>query len=342
MVGRPATVLDLLSGKMTEAPQLENLVRRGAAALQRGDPAEARKLFDQVIATGRANVQIWLLQAVACKALRDIVAQEHAADQVLKADPGNIRALILKGDSRIASGDGRAGTSFYDRAVRIAQSRQLPGDLIDEVKRAETLTKVAATEYRAHLEKWVGPAGRAASPRFSRALDIMFGERQIYHQQPLAFYFPELPQRQFYEREEFDWAPQLEGVTDIIIEELNGLLANRADFRPYLTSSTDRPRTEFHGLSDNPDWSTLHLFQNGAPVADNVARAAKTYAAIAKLPLCRITVRAPSIMFSLLRPGARIPAHTGQINTRLICHLPLVVPPGCGFRVGNEIREWEV
>ena len=30
-----------------------------------------------------------------------------------------------------------------------------------------------------------------------------------------------------------------------------------------------------------------------------------------------------------------------MINTRLICHLPLVVPPGCGFRVGNETREWE-
>jgi aspartyl/asparaginyl beta-hydroxylase (cupin superfamily) len=50
--------------------------------------------------------------------------------------------------------------------------------------------------------------------------------------------------------------------------------------------------------------------------------------------------RSPSILFSLLRPGARIPPHTGILNTRLICHLPLVVPPRCGFRVGNETREW--
>jgi aspartate beta-hydroxylase len=28
-------------------------------------------------------------------------------------------------------------------------------------------------------------------------------------------------------------------------------------------------------------------------------------------------------------------------NTRLICHLPLIVPPACGFRVGNETREWQ-
>ncbi len=29
-----------------------------------------------------------------------------------------------------------------------------------------------------------------------------------------------------------------------------------------------------------------------------------------------------------------------MFNTRLVCHLPLIVPPGCTFRVGNETREW--
>ena len=28
------------------------------------------------------------------------------------------------------------------------------------------------------------------------------------------------------------------------------------------------------------------------------------------------------------------------MNTRLICHLPLIVPPGCTFRVGNDVRSW--
>ncbi len=46
-------------------------------------------------------------------------------------------------------------------------------------------------------------------------------------------------------------------------------------------------------------------------------------------------------MFSLLRPRTRIPPHNGLVNTRLICHLPLIVPPGCGFRVGNETRQWQ-
>ena len=56
--------------------------------------------------------------------------------------------------------------------------------------------------------------------------------------------------------------------------------------------------------------------------------------------MCRVANRSPSVLFSLLRPGAHIPAHTGMVNTRLIGHLPLIVPPGCEFRVGNEMRPW--
>jgi aspartate beta-hydroxylase len=42
----------------------------------------------------------------------------------------------------------------------------------------------------------------------------------------------------------------------------------------------------------------------------------------------------------VLAPKTRIPAHTGVTNTRFIAHLALAVPPGCGFRVGAETREW--
>jgi aspartyl/asparaginyl beta-hydroxylase (cupin superfamily) len=52
--------------------------------------------------------------------------------------------------------------------------------------------------------------------------------------------------------------------------------------------------------------------------------------------------RSPNAMFSLLAPGAHIPPHTGVANTRLVCHLPLIVPPGCWFRVGAERRDWQV
>ena len=57
------------------------------------------------------------------------------------------------------------------------------------------------------------------------------------------------------------------------------------------------------------------------------------------MPLTEVGGFLPSVLFSRLRPGARIDPHTGLLNCRLICHLPLVVPPGCGLRVGEERRE---
>ncbi len=53
-------------------------------------------------------------------------------------------------------------------------------------------------------------------------------------------------------------------------------------------------------------------------------------------------LRSPSAMFSVLKPKTRIPPHTGVANFRLVVHLPLTLPPGCGFRVGGELREWRI
>lgn len=50
----------------------------------------------------------------------------------------------------------------------------------------------------------------------------------------------------------------------------------------------------------------------------------------------------PVAMFSLLAPRTRVPPHKGATNTRLTCHLPLIVPPNCGFRVGAIEYEWRV
>lgn len=30
----------------------------------------------------------------------------------------------------------------------------------------------------------------------------------------------------------------------------------------------------------------------------------------------------------------------GVSNVRVVTHLPLIIPESCGFRVGNETREW--
>lgn len=326
---------------------LERLVRAGAEALQRGDAECARNALRQVTDSGHANSQVLLLLAHACLAAQDHEEAERAIGELLRSEPANLRGLIIKGNCRARADDRRAASSFYRSAIKAASAYTgLPPDLAAELQRIELWLRDTGRAYRDHLEQYLEKAGVARnhrSARFDQSLSLLFGEKQLYIQQPSLYHFPELPQRQFFEREEFDWATAVENASDAMVEELRRLLAEHEDeFSPYLLSTPDRPRTDFHGLLDNPDWSTFYLYQNGAPVEGNVAICPLTYSALQNVPLPRISTRAPAIFFSRLRPGARIPAHSGSLNARLICHLPLIVPPGCGFRVGNEVREWEI
>jgi aspartyl/asparaginyl beta-hydroxylase (cupin superfamily) len=100
------------------------------------------------------------------------------------------------------------------------------------------------------------------------------------------------------------------------------------------------PPNKWSSLDKSHDWSALHLWKEGERIAEACARAPITAAIVESLPLAPIPGRAPTVFFSLLRPHCRIPAHTGVSNIRTIVHLPLIVPEGCGFRVGGETRPW--
>nr|WP_246408392.1 aspartyl/asparaginyl beta-hydroxylase domain-containing protein [Parvularcula dongshanensis] len=149
-----------------------------------------------------------------------------------------------------------------------------------------------------------------------------------------------MPARQFYDAAAFPWAQALEARTDAIRREALAALSRRGSFEPYLNATAERAQNEHHAMAGNEDWGAFYLWRDGELVEENAARCPETMAALGDVPLTRVPGRLPSVLFSLLRPGAHIPPHTGFVNTRLICHLPLVVPAGCAFRVGNEVREW--
>ena len=72
-----------------------------------------------------------------------------------------------------------------------------------------------------------------------------------------------------------------------------------------------------------------------------LAIARETLKLLDGFPQPEIRGSGPNAMFSLLAPGTAIPPHVGVSNARLVCHLPLVVPEGCWFRVGAETRFWK-
>ena len=102
------------------------------------------------------------------------------------------------------------------------------------------------------------------------------------------------------------------------------------------------PLDQWRELNHSPRWSAFHFYEKGQPIAERCSRAPATMAVLSRLPQAQVPLRSPSALFSVLQPHTRIPPHTGVANFRLVVHLPLIVPPGCGFRVGGETREWRI
>jgi aspartyl/asparaginyl beta-hydroxylase (cupin superfamily) len=285
-------------------------------------------------------VAVWWGLALACKGLGEEAAQRAAADKVLAIDAADVPALMMKGDHFARAGDGRAAHAFY---LAASKARDVRPELAAEVRRAQRECERYTRSYETHLMATLTAAGwdpdRRGGP-FAHALDLLFGRREIYFQAPTAFFYPELPQRQFYEREEFPWLAALEARTEAIRDEFLAVAQEEGAFRPYVESNPSRPRREYGRLLDNPDWSAFYLIREGRTVEAAAARCPATMAALAEVPLTDAPGQTPAVLFSRLRPKTRIPPHTGYTNARLICHLPLVVPEGCGLRVGNETRTW--
>ena len=320
------------------------LARTGAEALRRGDARAARDFFERLVEAGQADPSAWISLALACRGLKDAKAAHAAVDRALALDPANLRALILKADHLAEEGDARAAAAFYMRATKLSPpAHELPADLRGEVGRAQAMCQHYAQQVETSVRNRLaqaGLAGGASTQRFAQSLELLFGRRDIYVQQPRYYYFPELPQIQFYDRSRFDWLDKVERATPEIRAELLAVLEDESAFKPYVQGDPNRPRKGQKGMLDNPDWSAFYLWKNGEAIEGNVARCPRTMAALEGVPLPRVAGRSPSILFSLMRPGAHIPAHTGFVNTRLICHLPVLVPGNCHFRVGNEVREW--
>ena len=330
---------------MTMQPSRESrLTQQGIEALRNNDPRAARAALEQVVAAGVADAAAHLGLGYAHAMLNDDDAAQTAVDCALAQEPRNLRALLLKADLFHRAGDGAASASFYHAVLKaVPEGTQLKGELQREVGRARAM----AGRYQQALEQSIRSTlvdadakPRAVSARFAQSVDILLGERQVYLQQPKHYYFPEMPQIQFYSHEQFPWLQQLESAAPEIRDELLAVLRHEADFKPYVQRDPTRPSLASGGMLNNPSWSAFYLWKNGTVVSKHAARCPRTMAAMADVPLTAVPGRSPSVLFSLLRPGAHIPAHTGFVNTRLICHLPLIVPAGCRFRVGNETREW--
>ena len=322
-----------------EREALEAEAKRGVVALQRGEFGMARDAFAIVTSSDSASPQAWLLFAQACDGCDDRDGALTALDHVLAADQSNPFAYLMKGDIFARKGDDRASVSFYRMGLRrVAELSQLPGDLPERVKRAEAAVAAAERRFEDELQRVLAERGINEIPRrFAEALAIASGKQPLYPQQPTSFYFPGLPQIAWYPREMFDWVAELEAAVPEMRAEIEQVLANEQGLEPYVQEWEDRP-SRGHSLLNDARWSAFHLFKDGKPVEENTRRCPLITQLLEKPPIPRIKGRSPMALISILKPGTHIPPHNGMLNTRLICHIPIVVPAGCRLRVGAEIR----
>ncbi|MBL8546292.1 MAG: aspartyl/asparaginyl beta-hydroxylase domain-containing protein [Hyphomonadaceae bacterium] len=283
-----------------------------------------------------------LEQARASGARGDVAGQMTAVDRVLAAQPQNAAALLMKADILTKQGDLRGAVAFY-AAVTRQRAAGNSGVSDQDFERARGVLDRFAHEFEDHIRAELaaqGFSGANLPARFSRALDILVGKKRAYQQQPRHLFVPELAPVQFFERKDFPFLDRVEAAFGAIRAELEHVIATATGFEPYVKAAANRPPSTQRGLVGNEAWSAFFLIKDGE-VTPGGEQCPATLEALSEAPVARIPNHSPLVLFSKLAGGAHIPPHTGMINTRLICHLPLIAPPGCHFRVGNELRTWE-
>ena len=317
---------------------LRETIDAGLAALAARDPARAAQLLREAAQATPSAEMPWIALANAEMGLGQNDAAEAALDQQLELTPREIGALLLKALLRERAGDPRAASSFYQTALnQAAVSGDVPPQLAALEAHARSFVGSANAEFEAHLRAQLGTD---ISPALAEALDLLTGKRQLYLQQPTVFYYPGLAQRRFYDPDDFPWLAPMLALLPQMQQELAAVLASETGgFTPYVERTQHRPAPN-NPLLDSPAWGAFHFWRDGEQVAANAARCPATMAALAHAPLPEIPGRSPNAHWSRLLPGAQIAPHTGMLNTRLICHIPILTAPDCTLRVGNETREW--
>lgn len=364
---------------MTSEVEARQLLRQGKFAQARRayesilertpDNVEAlNALGVGALSEGRLDRALELLSRAAAADAQDAMTHHHlgrvqeTAGNLAAALAAETRAVQLRPDFLVARlhlgmllercGEQHKALLQYARTLRDAQGN---GRWINAATTPETirpLVEHAVVTFRGGrrallfglIEPLAQRYGRDALNRVERCLRIYLGEAAAVYpdprQQPTFLYFPGLPASAYFDRSAYAWADEFEAATSTIRGELSDLL--RSDVGRERVFTTDElERENLKGLRGAPSWDGYYFYRHGQRRDDNCAACPQTARAMDALPLCRVVEHAPEAFFSVFTPGTHLLPHRGVTNTRVVAHLPLLVPPDCALNVGGEIHAWE-
>lgn len=281
-------------------------------------------------------------------------AAEQALQQAIQSAPEQFDLQLHLGGLQEQRGDARAALRTYLCAITAAQNS---GYWLSEASTPPTLHAAVmhAMDYVQRerqqkistvLQPLRARHGTHAMQRIEHCLAIYLGDApaNISHaqQKPKFLYFPDLPPLPYFARKLFPWQAELEQHTATIRAELLALLTQQDVLEPFLGIQTPIEGDQYlQGSQGAPAWNAFFFYRHGERHDANCARCPQTAAIIDALPIVRIREHAPEICFSILTPGTHILPHHGVTNTRLVTHLPLIVPEDCAIRVGGEEHTWQ-
>ena len=317
-----------------------DLERQADALAASRDFAGARRLLGQVVAHDRGNFPAWMKLAAMANAMGDAQLALDAADGALSVRALDFMALLMRAMQLHTLGRTDEAGNAYGRALAQAPDAIPP--------QMEPVLSTATDRHRAWQQRQfqalsdtvtaVTPMTKKLESFIASALHIEPMEREG----PTHYCYPGLGVTGFFDPNLFPWFGELDAATDIIETEFNAVVgAEAAELVPYIQYPEGVPLDQWKTLNHNRSWTAIHLLQNGRRIESNARHCPQVMALLERLPQPNVAGAGPNAMFSLLAPGAHIPPHTGISNTRLVCHLPLIVPAGCWFRVADDTRAWE-
>jgi len=334
-----------ISPAESRPPSASELNAAAGRALAKGDHKPARELLEIALKLEPRNPALWVNLAAAHRLAGDLDAALAAVDSALREEPRFFHGLMARAGLLERQGKAKRAALAYGRALSQAPApARLDPATQQALAHAREVNRGYVAELGQYLRQELGAQldpGSEEGLRVQLFIDATLGTRQIYRQEPTEFCYPGLPAIEFYPRERFPWLEPLEAATPTIRAELLEVLKADAGFEPYVKYDTSLPLDQWAALNGSLSWSAFHFLHQGRRFEENCARCPRTVEVLAGLPQPRAVGRMPAAMFSVLRPRTHIPAHTGVANVRLVIHLPLLVPPGCRFRVGNQTREWQ-
>ena len=313
-------------------------------AFASGDHLGARDLLKKVVAANPKESRYWHGYASVLRTLNSTEEEVVALEGALKVQPRDTAALLYKAAALERMGRVRTAARIYTNALQtVASETGIPEALRPLLQRANEASRAIAQEFSDFLQTQVGERQmEKAGTRAGRYLDLMLDRVGRYSPQPTGAFFPFLRNCEFHDRAEFPWLRDLESATaDIRSECLATLREDGEGLEPYVAYRDGLPLDQWKELNNSRRWSAYFLWKESARLESHLARCPKTEQALSAIPRVDIPGFGPTAFFSILDAKTRIPPHHGVTNTRLTVHLPLVIPEGCRFRVGGEVRPWE-